>query len=272
MKRLLTFAIILMVACSRKVERTEGPPDGYKSPYIEVVDIAPVSPEPIEPPKQRIHPAALERPYPLISYEELATNEAEKEILGLLSDPKQGANALKAIKKLGTKGLEFARRALRCSNREVRAQAALVLANLEDGSRVTVQALCDSVLLDPDPDVRAIAAKAFVKIEKHEAVPTLIRSLKEDPFEPARANAAWALGNIGSSAAVQPLREALNDPDTWVRLRAVSALKKMKAKVAVPDLIERLSDSNSMVRERAREALKDLTGVDRGPDPAAWRR
>jgi HEAT repeat protein len=203
--------------------------------------------------------------------EEIATTPEAKEILGFLADPKQGGFALKRIEAGGAKGRELARKALLCSHRETRMQAALVLGNLKDGTKDTVRALMDAVLLDPDPDVRAVAAKAFISIHAQEAIPALIRSLKEDPFETARANAAWALGNIGTAAALTPLRDALTDDDTWVRLRAVSALKKMKARAAVPDLIVKLSDPNAMVRERAHAALKDITGKNAGPDPANWR-
>jgi HEAT repeat protein len=282
MDRYIAFLAICWMAvvafasgCSKKGPATEGPPDGYKSPYVAVPDVPPAPPPeaPVAPPpKSRVHPASADRPYPLTPVAEVGKTPDEKAIVEFLSDPKQGGKALDLIKKQGRKGIDLARRALACDNREARMQSALILANLEDGSKETVKALMDAVLLDPDPDARALAAKAFIKIEKPEAVPVLLRSLKEDPFEPARANAAWALGNIGASAAVQPLRDALKDEDTWVRLRAVSALKKMKARVAVPDLIERLADSNSMVRERAREALKDITGTDKGDDPAAWRR
>ncbi len=265
----------------------EGPPDGYKSPYVGAPDVpaagtpaaepakapeaAPAAAAP-EPAKARTHPAAAERPYPLLTADELAKDADEKEIFTFLADPKQGGKALERMKKDKKKGAELGRRALLCSQRETRLQAALILGNLEDSSKETIKALSDAVLLDPDGDARALAAKAFIKIRKPEVIPVLIRSLKEDPFEPARANAAWALGDIGGAQALQPLRDALKDPDTWVRLRAVSGLKRLKAKAAVPDLIEHLADTNQMVRERAREALKDITGQDKGEDPAAWKR
>jgi len=271
---IIALSVLMVAGCTRKRD-TGGPPDAWKSPYVEPRDVAPAAPPEAvapEPPKPKVHPASLERPYKMYSVEELGTSDGAKALLALLADPKQGAAALEEVKKGGPAMRELVRKALACSRREIRIQAALVLGSLKDTGKETVAALCDAVLLDPDPDVRAMAAKAFVSIKAPGAVSALIRSLKEDPFEEARANAAWALGNIGSPGAIEPLRAALQDEDTWVRLRATSALKKMKAKAAVPDLIERLGDKSPMVRERAREALKDITGKDLGPDPDAWRR
>jgi hypothetical protein len=258
-----------------------GPPDGYRSPYLSVdAALAPVAdaamtPEPAAPPpapeKPKTHPAAAERPYPLVPADELATGP-DLELLGILGDNHRGGEALARIRSEGRPGLELARKALRSSKREARIQAAMILANLKDKSKETVKALEDMVLLDPDPDARATAAKAFVALRAPDAVPFLIRSVKEDPFETARENSAWALGDIGTAAAIPVLREALKDPATWVRLRAVSALKRLKARVAVPDLAARLRDDNPMVRERAREALKAITGHDAGDDPAAWKK
>ena len=284
---LVAFALATTCCAKKGGGATAGPPDGYKSPYVPVPTEGPAAGAPAavaakapeatpaptpEPAKARTHPAAADRPYPLQTADELAKDADEKEIFTFLADPKQGGKALERMKKDKKKGAELGRRALLCSQRETRLQAALILGNLEDGSKETVKALSDAVLLDPDGDARALAAKAFIKIRKPEVIPVLIRSLKEDPFEPARANAAWALGDIGGAQAIQPLRDALKDPDTWVRLRAVSGLKRLKARAAVGDLIEHLADTNQMVRERAREALKDITGQDKGEDPAAWKR
>ena len=244
--------------------------DASKSPYLPVdaavaavTDVAPVPVPAPEPETPKVHPAAKERPYPLKTLDDLATSPAAREVLDMMTNPKRGSEALDRLRGMGKPGLDLVRSALMATNRDVRIQAALLLGNLKDSSKETVKALVDAVLLDPDPDARATAARVFVVVKAPEALVPLVRSVREDPFEGARANAAWALGSVGGAGAIQPLREALKDPDTWVRLRAVSSLKKLKARVAVPDLLDHFrNDANPMVRDRAREALKDLTGKE----------
>lgn len=232
---------------------------------------APPAAEP-ERPKSRFHPAAFERDYELISRADISTNDDEAELVGMLAQARTGEKAWKVIRKSPEKYFEFLYRALRASNREVRVQAAVIMGLLKDKSEQTTIKLTDAVLLDQDPDVRAIAAKAFIAIRTKAAVDVLTRSLNEDPYEAARANAAWALGDIGDETAVPHLRKAMSDEDTFVRLRAVSAVKKMKAKSALPELVERLSDKSPMVVDRAEEALVEISGLKKGKDPAKWKK
>jgi HEAT repeat protein len=76
---------------------------------------------------------------------------------------------------------------------------------------------------------------------------------------PQQDVASDALGRIGTPA-VQPLSEALADPDPSVRIEACRALAYMaaKAKDAVPALTRTLSDSEETVREEAARALGQI--------------
>lgn len=217
------------------------------------------------------HPAARERPYKLLRASEVPSDETEQEYVSRMMRAREAEQAFRAIKKEGEARLPFLRRAVRHPNREVRIQAIIMLGLLKDASPETEEVLCDAVLLDRDPDVRASAAKDFVVLKSRKAVDTLIRSLAEDPYEAARSNAAWALGSVGDRRAVDSLREATQDEDTMVRLRAVSALLKIKPKSAVPELIDRLEDSSPMVRDRALEALRAITRKNLGKDAERWR-
>lgn len=209
----------------------------------------------------RLHPAARERQYVLESLDALAAGEEEREVLEWMRDPKKGPAVLERVAKAGAKGHMWLRKALKCFDKNARVQACLVYGNLRRPlSKEDIAALCDAMLLDPDPDVRATAAKVFVTIKAKDAVPALLRSLADDPYAPARANAAWALGQIGGPGVVAQLRRALKDEDTWVRLRAVTALGRLRASEARDDIRKMLEDPNSMVRERANEVLKSLGG------------
>jgi len=245
-------------------------PDGYRSPYLPVekrdagVASDPGLPTDVASPEsmaasRKVHPAALERPYPLESHERLAGDAATREILDSMRDPKQGPIVLEKVRRMGQSGIAAVHKALRSQEKNVRMQACLILGNLRKLPRDAIEALREAVLLDPDSDVRATAAKAFVAIREVAAMPELIRSVTEDPSAAVRANAAWALGQLGKTArSVEALRHALHDEDTWVRLRAVTALGRLNAREAVGDLKGLANDPNEMVRERVREVLNRL--------------
>lgn len=278
----LSVAMLALVcsscSCGRRHGGKTSPPDGYRSPYlspnsspggVEERDTAigavasptgPVSavPEPVEE-RPRLHPAARERRYPLSDPDGLASNPDELRLLRDMEKPERGPATLQAIQRKRAEGMQTLRKALRSENRGARIQACLIYGNLgRTLGKQDIEALADAVLLDPDPDVRATAAKAFVAIRSREAVPALVRSLAEDPYAPARANAAWALGQIGGKGVVEVLRKSLRDEDTWVRLRSVTALGRLRAREAIPDLRALAADPNAMVRERVAEVLRSL--------------
>lgn len=261
-------------ACSKR----SAPSKVTKPPIQEVIEAAPTpkaqtkeASRPAIEASQR-HPAADEKDYPLKTIDEITQDTEGRNALELLKVPTNGAKVLRMVKPMGKSGIALMTGAVRAAHREIRMQAALILANLKTTDHTAVEALSEAVLYDPDPDVRATAAKAFVNIKSTRAAGALIRSLTEDPFETARANAAWALGSIGGGEmAIAALRKGLKDSDTWVRLRCASSLKKLNAKSAIADLIDTLDDHNPMVRERALEALKALTKKAYGTKAEDWR-
>ncbi len=231
---------------------------------------APVQAVAPEKPKSKYHPAAKERDYKYIDMAGIWETEEEREVVEFLQRAATAERAYKIIKKNPRNFTDLLRRTIRAQHREVRIQTAVIIGLLKDKSPETSAVMADAILLDSDPDVRAIAAKAFIVLKSKSAVDVLIRSLDEDPYEAARANAAWALGIIGDMAALGSLRKATKDDDTFVRLRAVSALFKLKSKQAIPELIARLDDKSPMVRERAHQALREITGSDKGKTQDAW--
>ncbi|HPV03827.1 MAG TPA: HEAT repeat domain-containing protein [Myxococcota bacterium] len=223
-----------------------------------------------EKPKSRFHPAAKDADYRYL--DKVWETDEEREVIEYLTRAATAEKGYRIVKKNPQKWLPLLRKSIKADHREVRIQTAVILGLLKDKSHETFLSLKDCLLLDSDPDVRAIAAKAFVVLKNKEAVQVLIRSMNEDPYEAARANAAWALGSIGDHDAVEHLRKATRDDDTFVRLRSVSALLKIKSKTAIPELIDRLEDKSPMVRERAHEALRTITGTDKGKDREPWAR
>ena len=84
-------------------------------------------------------------------------------------------------------------------------------------------------------------------------------ALTKDKDEKVRANAAYALGSIGSVAktAVPALTELLTDKDEWVRHHAAEALGAIgpDAKTAIPALTKLLKDTAEHVGWTAASAL-----------------
>jgi len=257
-----------LYSCSRRVEESSGArkgggagvvaQDARQSPVKDAGTVETMDATESLPKKSRTK-ASLEREYVLRSADEIFVTENEKRLGELLSDPKRGAEALEEAKRGGREALVALRKALRCDRKNVRVQAVLVLGNLKKVGKEEVEALRDALLLDPDEDVRAYSAKAFVAIKDKGAVPALVRCLKEDPFPQARANAAWALSSIGGGQEVkEALIKALSDEDAWVRLRAVSAIGRLKIRGAESELARLKDDPSPMVRERALQVLKEL--------------
>lgn len=113
-------------------------------------------------------------------------------------------------------------------------------------------------LKDPDP-VRADQAFDAILFDRGEAIPDLIecyRRSKKDPL--LRFYAVQLLGFSGDRRAVDPVLEALDDPEAEVRAEACRALEDLKAREAKDPLEARTRDVDPEVRRAARETLEHL--------------
>ncbi|MBW2172183.1 MAG: HEAT repeat domain-containing protein, partial [Deltaproteobacteria bacterium] len=78
-----------------------------------------------------------------------------------------------------------------------------------------------------EASTEALGWLARTESERDEAVPPLIKALKDDAVE-VRRNAAAALGRIGDPRAREGIQAALQDKDEWVREVVADALKKLE--------------------------------------------
>lgn len=110
----------------------------------------------------------------------------------------------------------------------------------------------------PDVPEPATAVLGKIDMEAKEAIPTLIKALKQEESD-VREAAAEALGRIGpeSEAVTSALVEALKDENPKVRRSAAWALT---TKEAVPALIEALKDKDVTVCEQAATSLSYALG------------
>ncbi len=109
-------------------------------------------------------------------------------------------------------------------------------------------------LRDPEPSVRASAARAIERVESRCDVARLLENL-EGGDKLARLNAIHGLGALGDSAGLPALVRALRDPIEDIRAAAVRALGELRAERTLDPLVERLDDPSPLVRRHAIEAL-----------------
>ena len=95
-------------------------------------------------------------------------------------------------------------------------------------------------------------------MEKKNDVDGLIKALGYDKDVQVRREAAYTLGKIGTSIAVDPLIKALEDPDNYVRRQAADALGNIGDPKAVEPLNKALNDLNKYVCQGAADALRKI--------------
>ncbi|KUG20526.1 hypothetical protein ASZ90_009749 [hydrocarbon metagenome] len=119
-----------------------------------------------------------------------------------------------------------------------------------------MQALREALIIDDDPRVRQMASLLLGQTGDSRAIEPLIEALR-DPEKEVRGRAAIALAAIGSPA-IPPLIAALKDSDWRVRYRAAEALGSIGDRAAFEPLMAALSDEKDHVRYMAAKGLGSL--------------
>jgi HEAT repeat protein/protein-S-isoprenylcysteine O-methyltransferase Ste14 len=114
-----------------------------------------------------------------------------------------------------------------------------------------------TLLKDPDPSLRQIAASVLGKIESPRATDALIESLS-DKNSNVRMDAAGALGKIGAEKAVEPLMHLLKDESDPVIFVTATALGRIGSERAVGPLIRSLGQPNNWNRKAVVTALWNI--------------
>ncbi|MCS6799226.1 MAG: HEAT repeat domain-containing protein [Myxococcota bacterium] len=113
-------------------------------------------------------------------------------------------------------------------------------------------------LRSSDPSARVAAAETLGRrayAQRREVAPALRELLRNDPDWRVRASCGRALGRLGIRDAVPDLVRALRDPQVDVRVVAAAALWRLPDPAAVPALLELLSDDDAAARQWAVLAL-----------------
>lgn len=126
-------------------------------------------------------------------------------------------------------------------------------------------------LLSTDPGVRRVALLAFADVEDEALLPTIASLLRLDPEPELRAEAARALAGWDHADVVDALADALCD-EPAVRQAAAQALTELKDGAAGARLVPHASHADSFVCGAALRALRELrVPAAAGPALAALR-
>ena len=119
----------------------------------------------------------------------------------------------------------------------------------------------------PNRYVREQVVRALGQLDDPRLVPALEQVLADDPVPDVRGAAAWSLGNLRDTTAVDPLIRALTDSAGLVRQSALAAVQYLWTPTAEVAAIGALRDPDVKVRyiaaqmlghHRSRRALDEL--------------
>lgn len=186
----------------------------------------------------------------------------------ILVDKQEGSISFEAFKKQIKERLRVARQAqveyfirgLTDKSETVRLESVMRLNGLRDVS--ALEPLLGR-LVDEHDLVRLIAVRALTKIRDTRAVIPLTELLSRDPAPNVRAEAAFALGQLGDISAVPGLVKALRDLDVEVFKKVVDSLISLQKDVAFDALVkEMLSHSAPEFRAVLIQVMWNFSGND----------
>ncbi len=128
-----------------------------------------------------------------------------------------------------------------------------------------------ATLSDPSALVRQVAIEALAAVAGTEGAGAIADRLRDqDPW--VRFTAADKLGDLRAATARESLEVALlEDTDDEVRAQAAFALTAIGSTASLPPLHLGLGDPSPAVADACRRGLETITGAQLGADPRSWR-
>ena len=145
----------------------------------------------------------------------------------------------------------------RQSNDVRRAEGLLDTESLEAGAPI---APLNTFLENQDAKVRMKAVTALTIVGGDQAAAALTTVALTDPASAVRQEAVYALGEIGTDAAIETLKHALLDPHVGVREAAVDAFADVGGEKSALSLAVALKDADPSIRAEAVDALGEIGG------------
>jgi HEAT repeat protein len=124
--------------------------------------------------------------------------------------------------------------------------------------------LLQPLLHDADSDIRIFAADILGSTGSRKAVPLLCDSLLKDPEVNVRYQAAMSLGTLAYPEAVDSLRQAMLDEE-WVQFSVVESLTKIRADSTVTALTRSLDNCSELVASIIIDALGEMGNIKAVP-------
>jgi HEAT repeat protein len=120
------------------------------------------------------------------------------------------------------------------------------------------------LLHDADCDVRIFVSDILGSTKNRKSVVPLCDSLLKDPEVNVRYQAAVSLGNLAFPEAVDCLKQAMMDEE-WVQFSVVEALTKIRADSTVAALTQSLSNCSALVASIIIDALGEMGNIKAVP-------
>ena len=117
-----------------------------------------------------------------------------------------------------------------------------------------------NLLHNADPDLRIFASDILGSTDNVLAVAPLCESLLKDPEVNVRYQAAVSLGNLAMPEAAKCLDKSLDD-DEWVLFAVIEALSKIGADSSVAAMVKRLDTCSDLVASMIVEALGEIGNI-----------
>lgn len=191
---------------------------------------------------------------------------------GAMGNAPRGAKSLRDIIAPQTSPTTAAILATDEYNAENRYRGTTMLASAPFGGDAIYLELYIDGTSDPDPGVRATCIRALGRHGDPAHASYLISALS-DTDRKVRIAAARALQRVHTNDAIPSLIKAVkeaNEPDADVRAGAADALGQYRQPYVVQALIAALRDTRLVVNNRVQHSLMIMTGQDFGIDHAAW--
>jgi HEAT repeat protein len=190
---------------------------------------------------------------------EMACEEAVPRLAGMLESHNLGVQeaAENALRRIGGQNtVQHVIPLLRSEEAPVRNLSMDILRQVGEAD---FGALVD-LLHDTDPDIRIFASDILGSTGQVMAVAPLCESLLKDPETNVRYQAAVSLGDLNFSEAAKCLNQALGDEE-WVQFAVIEALAKIRDETSVSALVRALDTSSDLVASMIVEALGEMGNV-----------
>jgi len=193
-----------------------------------------------------------------LSIRKLGGEEAVEALIPLLWEDRPDIRnvAVDILRDIGSQGLDLLLDLLYEKDPDIRIFVVDILGHTK--SVLAARALCEILLNDTDPNVRAQAAVSLGELGFLESVSCLEKALEDEEW--VKFSAIEALKKIGSDSSAEILINYLGKGSDLIDAAIIDALAEMGKVRIVPILINKLNTDNLPLRNKVIQGLVNLLG------------